>query len=149
MDYSSLAHDPADPVEPSPWGSPRADRDTFAAAGRGADVPSSPLPPHQALFDDNHHINEPHAGMTQSRASESHGAPNESHSIPSSEHGNTQEAPIASQPQRRAEAPARYQTGARQNARQQAAPTYRLQGKITALERTGKKDPILRFDVYV
>jgi len=28
-------------------------------------------------------------------------------------------------------------------------PQHKLQAKITGLERTGKKDPILRFDVYV
>lgn len=31
----------------------------------------------------------------------------------------------------------------------QHQPQYKLQAKITGLERTGKKDPILRFDVYV
>jgi len=31
----------------------------------------------------------------------------------------------------------------------QSAPQYKLQAKITGLERTGKKDAILRFDVYV
>lgn len=28
-------------------------------------------------------------------------------------------------------------------------PQYKLQAKVTALERTGRKDPILRFDVHV
>ncbi len=28
-------------------------------------------------------------------------------------------------------------------------PQYKLQGKVTGLERPGRKDPILRFDVYV
>ena len=31
----------------------------------------------------------------------------------------------------------------------QHVPQYRLQAKITGLERSGKKDPILKFDVYV
>lgn len=31
----------------------------------------------------------------------------------------------------------------------QQQPQYKLQAKITGLERSGKKDPILRFDVYV
>ena len=43
--------------------------------------------------------------------------------------------------------PARYQTGAR--AAQRNTPQYKLQTKITALERTGKKDIILRFDAQV
>jgi hypothetical protein len=36
-----------------------------------------------------------------------------------------------------------------QQARRPQAPQFRLQAKITGLERTGRKDPILRFDVYV
>jgi hypothetical protein len=28
-------------------------------------------------------------------------------------------------------------------------PSYKLQAKITSLERNGRKDPILKFDVYV
>jgi hypothetical protein len=31
----------------------------------------------------------------------------------------------------------------------QHMPQYKLQAKITGLERSGKKDPILKFDVYV
>ena len=33
--------------------------------------------------------------------------------------------------------------------RRQQASLYKLQAKITGLERTGRKDPILRFDVHV
>lgn len=147
MDYSSIAHDPADPAESSPWGSPRADRDTFGSAGHAADVVPAPLPPHQLPYDDNNHDGEHNAGNAHAAASEHHDPLNPPRSVPSNEHEYAQQQAAPKQ-QKRAEAPARYQTGARQNARQ-AAPTYRLQGKITALERTGKKDPILRFDVYV
>ncbi|KAI1755568.1 hypothetical protein F4782DRAFT_489026 [Xylaria castorea] len=35
-----------------------------------------------------------------------------------------------------------------QQARRPPGPQYKLQAKITGLERTGKKDPILRFDVH-
>ncbi|KAK2809346.1 hypothetical protein FQN49_008625, partial [Arthroderma sp. PD_2] len=38
-------------------------------------------------------------------------------------------------------------TGARQQARS-SAPKYKLQAKVTALERTGKKDPVIRFDIH-
>ena len=44
--------------------------------------------------------------------------------------------------------PARYQTGAR-TAPRPNAPQGKLTAKITGLERTGRKDPILRFDVHV
>ena len=42
--------------------------------------------------------------------------------------------------------PNRHQAGVRP---QRNAPQYKLQAKITGLERTGRKDPILRFDVHV
>ncbi|KAI1633967.1 hypothetical protein F4809DRAFT_652187 [Biscogniauxia mediterranea] len=38
--------------------------------------------------------------------------------------------------------------GQEQQARKPAGPQYKLQAKITGLERTGRKDPILRFDVH-
>ncbi len=43
--------------------------------------------------------------------------------------------------------PGRYhQQGTRQG---QRPPQYRLQAKVTGLERTGKKDPAIRFDIHV
>ncbi|KAL8962226.1 MAG: hypothetical protein Q9183_005186, partial [Haloplaca sp. 2 TL-2023] len=52
------------------------------------------------------------------------------------------------QPQQpRSAVPSRYHTGARQNQRHNL-PQYKLQAKITSLERTGRKDPVLRFDVH-
>ena len=46
-------------------------------------------------------------------------------------------------------APNRYHgTGPRTQQRQNL-PQYRLRAKITSLERTGRKDPVLRFDVHV
>lgn len=36
-----------------------------------------------------------------------------------------------------------------QQPRRSNQPQYKLQAKITGLERTGRKDPILRFDVHV
>ncbi|KAL8805946.1 MAG: hypothetical protein Q9200_005222 [Gallowayella weberi] len=51
------------------------------------------------------------------------------------------------QSQPRSAVPSRYHTGARTN-QQRNPPQYKLQAKITSLERTGRKDPILRFDVH-
>lgn len=40
--------------------------------------------------------------------------------------------------------------GQQQQQQQQGQrPVYKLQARVTALERTGRKDPILRFDVHV
>ena len=36
-----------------------------------------------------------------------------------------------------------------QSTRRSTGPQYKLQAKVTGLERTGRKDPILRFDVHV
>lgn len=40
--------------------------------------------------------------------------------------------------------PQRYHARPRQN-----VPQYKLHAKVTGLERTGRKDPVIRFDVYV
>ncbi|KAI0457539.1 hypothetical protein F5B21DRAFT_82212 [Xylaria acuta] len=45
-------------------------------------------------------------------------------------------------------APGTQQAQQGQQARRPPGPQYKLQAKITGLERTGKKDPILRFDVH-
>jgi hypothetical protein len=53
---------------------------------------------------------------------------------------------------RRPQSAARYHAAPPQQQQQQQrhpAPQYKLQAKITALERSGKKDAIVRFDVYV
>ena len=59
-----------------------------------------------------------------------------------------QQQQYTQQQQQRAAGPNRYHSGARPTARQ-ALPQYRLQAKVTGLERTGRKDPAVRFDVYV
>ena len=59
-----------------------------------------------------------------------------------------QQQPSYQPQQQRSAPPSRYQTSNRP-AQRQNVPQYKLQAKITGLERTGRKDPILRFDVYV
>lgn len=141
MDYSAISHDPENPAGTSPWGSPRADRTTFPTSGNG-DIPSSPIPGQ-----------DPSAGLAEG----SDVSPDLSAQLQSAQIGDpdyageqppfaTQQSPNASQQQ--SQQPARYQTGVRQTSRP-PAPVYKIQGKITGLERTGKKDPILRFDVHV
>jgi hypothetical protein len=135
-----------DLAEPSPWGSPHPDSNTFASAGQVTDVPSAPLPPHQQSPYGNYQDTE--SGIAQGAA------PGEAAGTPqSAQAGETassqQPQSTVNQQSPRSDGPARYQTGARQNAARPPAPAYKLQGKITALERTGKKDPVLRFDVYV
>ena len=59
-----------------------------------------------------------------------------------------QRQPQLQQQQQRPVGPHRYHSGGRPVQRQNI-PQYKLQAKITGLERTGRKDPILRFDVHV
>lgn len=53
---------------------------------------------------------------------------------------------LHAQQHQRGPGPGRYHQGARAG---QRPPQYKLQAKVTALERTGKKDPAIRFDVHV
>lgn len=65
------------------------------------------------------------------------------------ESGQTQSQQVAVPQQHRSE-PQRYHPAARQPQHAQPqGPQYKLQAKITGLERTGRKDPILRFDIHV
>lgn len=140
MDYSSISHDPDHPTGTDPWASPR----TSYPASTTSDVPSSPLPPHDA---DTQPADSSEQGVDSPDLSErlqgSH-LGNSDYSVDQAQSPAQQSHPE----QPRSQLPARYQTGPRQNARQ-PTPTYKIQGKITGLERTGKKDPILRFDIHV
>lgn len=51
-------------------------------------------------------------------------------------------------PPQKSPGPNRYH-GANRPPQKQTLPQYRLHAKITGLERTGRKDPVLRFDVHV
>jgi len=53
---------------------------------------------------------------------------------------------LHAQQHQRGPGPGRYHQGARIG---QRPPQYKLQAKVTGLERTGKKDPAIRFDVHV
>lgn len=143
MDYSTISTDPDLPTGTSPWGSPRVERGTFPTSNN--DIPSSPLPGQEQSAD----VGRVRNGEPQS--------PDLSAQLQSAQLGDPdypEEHPpfgVHQSPnvqQQQSPTPAQYQTGARQDSRP-PAPAYRIQGKITGLERTGKKDPILRFDVHV
>ncbi|EEH17689.2 hypothetical protein PABG_00252 [Paracoccidioides brasiliensis Pb03] len=142
MDYSSLPHDPEHPDGTSPWGStlPRVDR-TFPAS----EVAPSPLPPQGSPYGIDNEGQQQEEFSTQDRSERP-----QSPQIEDQSHGERPAQPTSPtehDPPQRAQVSARHQTGARTKARQNA-PQYKLQAKITGLERTGKKDPILRFDVH-
>ncbi len=149
MDYSALPDDAENAVESSPWSSsPRLSRSAFPTrsssdlqssadtlgGGYGATSTSgdqyAPTLDGRTLHEAQEHEEHPEsAGTPQSPAPDgrpSRPAPPEPapHSHPS------YSAPRPAAP--------------RAN-----VPQYRLQAKITGLERTGRKDLILRFDVHV
>ena len=62
---------------------------------------------------------------------------------------NSQTRPRNGQAQGDARLPGYGKQPQQQQQQQQRAIQYKLQAKVTGLERTGRKDPILRFDVYV
>ena len=171
MDYSSV------PGEEhlqgsSPWGSasPRASRTTFHQAAPDspesvATAPDSPSAvPRHASHRQNHEDNlrgsgpvgdpslsDPTAGeqtqpgdgpeaSTQNSERAQLGEPEQQPGLDSTQ---SSQIPPNQQPPRPGQT-------RNQNARQQRpVPQYKLQAKITALERSGRKDPVLRFDVYV
>ncbi|KAI9929802.1 hypothetical protein ASPWEDRAFT_102797 [Aspergillus wentii DTO 134E9] len=136
MDYSAISNDP---TGTSPWASPPPDGTTFPASNNN-DVPPALLPPQQ---------DSPYG----SRAGDDE-EPDLSERLQSAQLGDpdyaVEQPPYASQnPQYAAQqqTQAGYQAGGGQQAKQ-PAPLYKIQARITGLERTGKKDPILRFDVH-
>ena len=148
MDYS--AHDSDLPGGGDPWASsPQHNRQSFGQPPT-SDIPSSPLPPQ--------------ASSPYGQGSEQYGymgdqdAQNRPNTASSngddSQHSPVaaQDAPQSQQPQQaqqqaptQGQQPQRYH-GTRPQRQQQH---YKLQAKVTGLERNGKKDPVLRFDVYV
>ena len=165
MDYSAAIAD--DPAAASPWGSssPRAQRVPFGGAtpdsprtpgGHGRDGSQSSLPgpalgnpqaQAQAHSNDGS-FNEQEAQAPHTGDAQSHPAQAQQQQMPSQAQAQAQysqaQHPQQQHPQQRSGA-ARYH-----NARQQRpVPQYKLQAKVTALERTGRKDPVLRFDIYV
>lgn len=153
MDYS---HDADHPEGSSPWASsPKQSRDF---GQRPADPTATFVPPQSpfgpAATEAANYSERPSTSDSTTLAVPE----NESH--PQSPYQNHEESQQgfnaqsigqqAPQPGQSAEQ-GRRPEAARYHARQpqKPQPQYKLQCKITALERTGKKDPILRFDAYV
>lgn len=150
MDYS-IPHDPENPSGTSPWASsPQHSRISSFANTSTSDVLSSPLPDQSPYADsspeESYHRDQDSYG--QSSISERAGE-NGSSQYRQSEHTQHQQKPVpitGQQPQnQQRQEPQRQQSGRPR----QSAPQHKLQAKITGLERTSKKDPILKFDVYV
>jgi hypothetical protein len=168
MDYSSSIHEDHPPGT-SPWGSspvasPQHPRtSSFGAHG---EVPPSPTPysSNQSTsgFSQDDTIGResyqgPVSGVREGSVTESdgqrpdtadsiRGQPEQQPTYPGQQQQGQPQQQYQAQPHR--SEPQRYHQTNRQ-VQQSQAPQYKLQAKITGLERTGRKDPILRFDVYV
>jgi hypothetical protein len=161
MDYSATLHDSDNPGGASPWGnspgsSPQHHQTSFGSLD---DPPNSPFryqTSGSAGLSQNHSDDLDENAFrrpdTASTASGGHDADTEDSRTlaPSDAFGDENrqpETPQKSQEQERAAKPA--QAGQEGQSRRPPQPQLRLQAKITGLERAGKKDPILRFDVHV
>ncbi|OBT41160.1 hypothetical protein VE00_09072 [Pseudogymnoascus sp. WSF 3629] len=158
MDYSSSLHDGDNPAEASPWGSssapsPQHNRTSFNPT---PEAPGSPVYGQNRPHGDNYTSDSGIAGGPglSDEAENAHAYDQRQDTTePNVEHQGPQ--PVEQQPadyseQQRQPHPgqdAQRQQRAPQPAARQG-PHYKLQAKITGLERVGRKDPILRFDVH-
>ncbi|KAI8723736.1 Vacuolar protein sorting-associated protein 17 [Fusarium sp. LHS14.1] len=154
MDYSSTIHDTDDPAGASPWGnspvsSPSRNTSTFQPiSGDPPPFRYSAQSSNGLAQDHSEGDSFPRPGTATTASGTEDGTeasgtlnPSESESTAGVEEG----APAHSQQQGHAAAQAQE---TQTQPQKPAQPQYRLQAKITGLERTGKKDPILRFDVH-
>ena len=176
MDYSSLPNDPDHPAGTDPWQSPQPTSTSFPQpeSGKG---PDSPIAKRAPLTPEPQQEEERDGSDQESPSASSYEEPpqkaNGTGRIPSRsdtasdirfqgpplteeelrqqqlyqqrQHERYQQTIHAQQHARGAGQ--RYHPGARAGQRQ--PPQYKLQAKITGLERTGKKDPAITFDVHV
>ncbi|AEO60583.1 hypothetical protein MYCTH_2309915 [Thermothelomyces thermophilus ATCC 42464] len=177
MDYTSSIHDAEHAAEASPWGnsptsSPGPNQSTFGPIA--GDTPGSPFRypnSNNGLNDDGGFggsdidYRRPDTASTVSQPTEPEpevSAGVESH--PDHQDVAGDQGPLSQQLQQQQEQQQQQQqhqeqqpqkaTGSidraqeQQQPRRPPPPQFKLQAKITGLERTGRKDPILRFDVH-
>ncbi|TVY41949.1 Vacuolar protein sorting-associated protein [Lachnellula occidentalis] len=149
MDYSASIHDADNPAAASPWGSSPAASPRHA---RNNSYGTSDAPPSPTRYSVNPAGNGSFApedtmgAGSYNRPDSSAGTPSVTESDGRTADSDQTQTPQESAQQHRPE-PQRYHPAARHSQQPQASQ-YKLQAKITGLERTGRKDPILRFDVH-
>ncbi|POR31193.1 Vacuolar protein sorting-associated protein 17 [Tolypocladium paradoxum] len=163
MDYSAPINEAEDPVEASPWGnsprsSPRHNRNDFGNVS--SEPPPFPYTPQSSnglgQAGEAEGFQRPGTATTESgtEGEAEHPATLETaapESVAGSQHAVPPEQSAIAVP---ASQQSRQPPGAHAHPEQGRQPQkpyhpqFRLQAKITGLERTGKKDPVLRFDVH-
>ncbi|KAI0848260.1 vacuolar protein sorting-associated protein Vps17 [Daldinia vernicosa] len=163
MDYRSTIADDEHPAGASPWGSsspaasPRRNESTYSPIGN---EPSPSLPYQYTANDSSNGFAHDDLGVNAFRRPDTASSTASTSAYDPSE----QSAPSEGQQEQPTEADAKQSQPQPQpqhqpqpstppkSQRQQGrsrGPQDKLQAKITGLERTGRKDPILRFDVHV
>ncbi|KAI1430641.1 hypothetical protein GGR50DRAFT_181345 [Xylaria sp. CBS 124048] len=165
MDYRSSMADDEHQAGASPWGSPPATPQRNLSSYSSIPSSQSPTPYQYGNQDTGNGFAQANSGI------DAFGRPNTASSTGSAtlydaseQFESSQQATSGSEPESRpglSQQQAPLRTEASNNSipnssglqhRQQPVrppgPQYKLQAKITGLERTGKKDPILRFDVH-
>ncbi|KAI1815503.1 vacuolar protein sorting-associated protein Vps17 [Poronia punctata] len=164
MDYRSSIPDDEAQAGASPWGSPPVTPKRGVSSYNPVANPESPAPYLYGSQDSSTGFGQDDASIDPFRrpntASSTASTTDYNPSDKSEPQQQTDFAPAATEaqsPQGTQEArPSTSDNGAQaaQPSQQQhkprrpPAPQYKLQAKLTALERTGKKDPIIRFDVH-
>lgn len=159
MDYSSSLHDGDNPAEASPWGSspapsPQHNRTSFNPT---PEAPGSPVYGQNREHGDNYTSD---SGVTEgtgiSDEAENAHAYGQGQDTTESNAEHPAQQPGEQQPAGHPEQQRQAHPGQDAQRQQEASrpavrqgPHYKLQAKITGLERVGRKDPILRFDVHV
>jgi hypothetical protein len=161
MDYRSPIQDDEHPAGVSPWGSPPATPQRNATSYNPISSSQSPTPYQYGGRESSDGFAQEDPAMDPFKRpnTASSTASTTEYSPPDqSEPSEPAAQPSASAPQQQlppqgepsnngsSNAPAAQQA---QQPRRPPGPKYKLQAKLTGLERTGKKDPILRFDVHV
>ena len=178
MDYSSLPNDPDHPAGADPWqSSPQRTGTSFpqSESGREPDSPTAKHAP-QTLEPQNQEERygsdqeSPNASSYEEPPQQQNGARRITSRSDTVDDIRFQGPPLTEEELRqqqlyqqrqqeryqqvihaqqhaRGPGPQRYHPGARAGQRQ--PPQYKLHAKITGLERTGKKDPAITFDVHV
>ncbi|RDA85311.1 hypothetical protein CP532_5906 [Ophiocordyceps camponoti-leonardi (nom. inval.)] len=153
MDYGASIHEADDPAGASPWGnspmsSPQQNRSGFENVA--ADAPQFPFSPQSPP---NGGFQPPAASIEDSVRTEGENEAAEA-TVASPERGADPfpgAMPSPKPPEEEEEAssvPPSSQLASAKQPQKPSIPQPRLQAKITGLERTGKKDPILRFDIH-
>ncbi|KAI9894543.1 MAG: Vacuolar protein sorting-associated protein 17 [Vezdaea aestivalis] len=138
MDFSSMPQDGEHPAEASPWSSsPQASRHSFPSSD---DTPSSPFASQDSVGNTQRLSHD--SDDSSRRQHDSGGAHNSGGDSPT-----PQTAPVRQpgQPRTQGERHRPIKPPAKPK---QPPQQYKLKAKITGLERTDRKDPILKFDVH-